>query len=597
MDSECASLLPQVCEVLADSRRSLPDDTSLEKLLDWFTGLTKSDFIEPLLHLQTDTSLFVASAANQTLVHILLSSPLPSSEEEQDDKTAQMSTGTDVVVAVSEFLAASLVPRDRSQLRRSLQTLRLLAGLLSQAGDPLRDTLLRTVLDPLEELAKADYSQLTLPLMESIMAAHRTSSDSVHTVQAVRILLQPLYILTGHPLLGATDDLAMVEHLKSKPACISMICVSLTHAPQITDMPCDMVSCPPDSVVSAVLSVLKICSGFSPPADSRRVSRNVIGSSKVQKCALEALTALSASPDLTAAVGKRVCDMRWEVRDSTVEFLGHLATEPGGGSASEALLSRGWITSLLTVALQDAESYVRASAVAGLAGTLTQRCQQGAAGEESVPGVLLRGSADLDWEVKVYTLELAELLLDRAFSGRQNRTKPRNHPRGAALGQEEAEVAAALSRLVELGVVSVLLGGLVDCDRPVALKACQLLVTLRETLCPLSGGLVDAVPCELPERGWGEEISRILGAEKRDAAGGKPGVDGDPEDPGDADGTVSVCELLASLGLDQKLDVLSQSSDHVHNSALSLLQDILAAGVTHTHPETQPGQEVIVDCY
>lgn len=42
MDSECASLLPQVCEVLADSRRSLPDDTSLEKLLDWFTGLTES---------------------------------------------------------------------------------------------------------------------------------------------------------------------------------------------------------------------------------------------------------------------------------------------------------------------------------------------------------------------------------------------------------------------------------------------------------------------------------------------------------------------------------------------------------------------------
>uniref|UniRef100_A0A3B5KCQ6 BRCA1-associated ATM activator 1 n=1 Tax=Takifugu rubripes TaxID=31033 RepID=A0A3B5KCQ6_TAKRU len=42
MDSECASLLPRVCEVLADSRRALPDDTSLEKLLDWFTGLTKS---------------------------------------------------------------------------------------------------------------------------------------------------------------------------------------------------------------------------------------------------------------------------------------------------------------------------------------------------------------------------------------------------------------------------------------------------------------------------------------------------------------------------------------------------------------------------
>lgn len=42
MDRECASLLPSVCKVLADSGRSLPDDTSLEKLLDWFSGLTNA---------------------------------------------------------------------------------------------------------------------------------------------------------------------------------------------------------------------------------------------------------------------------------------------------------------------------------------------------------------------------------------------------------------------------------------------------------------------------------------------------------------------------------------------------------------------------
>lgn len=86
--------------------------------------------------------------------------------------------------------------------------------------------------------------------------------------------------------------------------------------------------------------------------------------------------------DLTAVLGKRVCDMRWEVRDSTVEFLGHLAEGHGGVSASEAMLSRCWIKSLLKVALQDAESYVRASAIAALAGTLTQSCQQGASDEE-----------------------------------------------------------------------------------------------------------------------------------------------------------------------------------------------------------------------
>lgn len=42
MDADCASLLPGVCAVLAASGRSLPDDTSLEKLLDWFTGLTEA---------------------------------------------------------------------------------------------------------------------------------------------------------------------------------------------------------------------------------------------------------------------------------------------------------------------------------------------------------------------------------------------------------------------------------------------------------------------------------------------------------------------------------------------------------------------------
>lgn len=74
---------------------------------------------------------------------------------------------------LSEYLTASLVPKDSTRLHQSLQTLRLLALLLSQAGPPLRDVLLQIVLDPLEELLKADYSLLTLPLMDAIMAAHR----------------------------------------------------------------------------------------------------------------------------------------------------------------------------------------------------------------------------------------------------------------------------------------------------------------------------------------------------------------------------------------------------------------------------------------
>ncbi len=90
--------------------------------------------------------------------------------------------------------------------------------------------------------------------------------------------------------------------------------------------------------------------------------------------------------DLVEVVKKRVCDMRWEVRDSTVEFLGHLAgvrvllkSSEEVCDASEELLGSCCTTPLLKEALQDTESYVRASAISALAETLAQSWQQGAA--------------------------------------------------------------------------------------------------------------------------------------------------------------------------------------------------------------------------
>ncbi|KAM9362562.1 integrator complex assembly factor BRAT1 [Symphorus nematophorus] len=898
MDRECVSLLPRVCEVLADSGSSLPDDTSLEKLLDWITELNKaggslldacpclldfisavvhntasdpsvlsftlkltglmaateggfkmlqecsvldlvfnlqrwreaglwedpclrigwvqglknllqhpkalsffvqSDFIKPLLQLLTDTSLFVASAANQMLAHILLFfQPVLSAgcngvdKKEEDDRRTQNSiTNTDhtaVVIAISEYLKESLVPKENTQLHQSLQLLKLLALLLDRAEPRLRDELLQTVADSLEELVTADCSQLTRPLMDVILAAYscgtdervsdqrvsrllssmlninepsdlihaaaaflrRGHHDSVHTVQAVRILLLPLDVITGQTLLGTNTtadehQFSMVEQLKSKTSCISVICVSLTNTPQITLMPSDVVPCPPDLIITAVLSLLKICSGVSSSTGCSEVCRNVIGSGKVQKCALEALTALSSGPgakekisevftvltqyldnpdsdptvlhksyqavvkwlslctdvsciteqlrqDLVDVVKKRVCDMRWEVRDSTVEFLGHLAdvrvflrSAEEVCDASEALLGGCCTTPLLREALQDTESYVRASAISALAKTLTHSWQQGAALSQeeteivsrlleilsqdtegfsrravvryfiawfssrsshsaspsssstsstsllrqSVRSVLSQGSADLDWEVKVHTLELAELLLDEAFSGYRGyrRTSDSHqapsHPYGVVSDQvytlhshtgahtegAEPDLAAALNSLVEQGVVSALLSGLVDCDRPVGLKACRLLITLTETL-DAATATVARVSCELPGWGWGQEIRKVLKsdeAREEDVAAQRSlnGAD-DPEDCGELKECVSarvdsvsvgVCEVLKSLGLDERLDVLIQSSDHVHNSPLSLLQDILTASAAHTHTDAQAGEEVIVDCY
>lgn len=131
-------------------------------------------FTEPLLQLQTDPSLFVASAANQTLAHILLFfQPASSAEFNGADKDDRMTFYTDAVTATSRYLIDSLVPKDSTQLHQSVQILKLLALVLAQAGPPLRDTLLRAVTDSLEELVTACYSQLTLPLMDVILAAHR----------------------------------------------------------------------------------------------------------------------------------------------------------------------------------------------------------------------------------------------------------------------------------------------------------------------------------------------------------------------------------------------------------------------------------------
>uniref|UniRef100_A0A146VV03 BRCA1-associated ATM activator 1 n=1 Tax=Fundulus heteroclitus TaxID=8078 RepID=A0A146VV03_FUNHE len=859
MDSECVSILPRVCEVLAASGSSLPDDTSLEKLLDWLTTITQTgvslleacpclldflsnvalnaapgpgilsftlklagligasedgfkaleecsvlelvfaphhwqesglwedpslrigwiqglkailqhskalsffvqaDLLEPLLQLQTDSSLFVASAANQTLAHVLLlCQSLSSVGRDGTNKrdvehngvgveTNQNCSG--VVSKVSEYLNESLVPRETSRLPRSQQILKLLTQLLVQVRPPLRETLLLTVLDSLEELATKSCSQLTLPLVDVLLAAnsslgdtdripkqrigqllslvldtkkpadvvqaaaalmrsHQTDPD--HSAHAARVLLLPLDIVTGVSLVDkdSTDEelrILMTEQLQSK-TCVSMICMCLTNMPQITVMAPDRLPCPQSLVVRAVLSLLRLCRGdcSSSSAGCVGVFRYVTGSSKVQKCAMEALSALSKSPevkiglaevfkllteylncplsepsvlqksykvlinwidvctdlscisdqlreDLTQAVRKRACDTRWEARDSTVEFLGHLAEvrscRKSGGEEREpsnALLGgRAFAVPLLKEALQDPESYVRASSIAALAQTLTPSWQQGAPVTQEqveivtrlqeilsqdsegfarravvkyfiawfsscssptscpllvqhVPAVLSQGAADLDWEVKLHTLQLAELLLDQAFPDPAPPHPYAVTPEGLIHGEdEESALLGSLNGVVDRGVVSALFCGLVDCDRPVALKACQLLLRLRAAVCPPTASAADTgVSCKLPGRSWAQEIRKIQGT-NTDSEGGSA-VGSEARGEAVEESSVGVREALRSLDLDGKLSILTQSSDHVYNSPLSLLQDILTASTPHSHLTSEPGQEVIVDCY
>eukprot|EP00063_Salmo_salar_P065023 XP_014039858.1 PREDICTED: BRCA1-associated ATM activator 1-like [Salmo salar] len=266
------------------------------------------------------------------------------------------------------------------------------------------------------------------------------------------------------------------------------------------------------AVILAVVSLLRICNGHSPSPESKaaigcsKASTNLIGCSKVQRCGLDSLASLSTCPgavervvevfhvlvqnlqnpdsdptvlqknyqamlrwlrvsaesssladlvneDLLPVLKKRVCDVRWEVLDSTLEFLGQLC---------EALSCT--VTPILLEALCDQESYVRASAISALARTLPLSDQQGEPGNQtqeqtlgqllhilsqdsegfprravvqffinwlkthpssssssssSLRSVLSLGSTDLDWEVKVHTLELVELLMEETLPGHQ----------------------------------------------------------------------------------------------------------------------------------------------------------------------------------
>ncbi|KAM6971864.1 integrator complex assembly factor BRAT1 [Aplochiton taeniatus] len=876
MDEECVALLPQVCAVLADPRKSvtLPDDTTLEKLLDWLTELISTgkgksqlekypclleflstvleqespdpsvlsfalkltgllaaseegfrilqersflglayncqrwleagvwedpcmrigwiqglrsmmqhkmalyflvhtEIIKPLLQLQTDPSLFVASAANQLLAHLLVFfQPITSQrdngvgkEEEgkkalvqtpvvMDASTEQlaiyMRTGPEhasVTMAVLQHLEMSLVFRNGDDLPKTLQSLRMLVLLLAQARPPLWDTLLKKVPGSLEALVTAECSQLTQPLMDVLLTAYKhPNSDGAPDETVSRLLSAMLDTHNPSDLIHAAAAVLRRNHRDSihTPKAVGILLLPLDVITSLTPLS-------PRATASSIGST-KVCS-------------HLAGCGKVQRCGLEALVALSTCPgaeekmgevftvliqtlqspesdptvlqkcyqamlqwirlckdpsplgdqlrsDLLSVIRKRVCDLRWEVRDSTLEFLGQLpglcvdvrAASSLSVCLCEVVLGRS-TTALLVEALSDPESYVRASAISALAQTLTHSWQEGApftqeqtavvsslldilskdtegfarravvcffltwrswsSSEDppsssspsssllatSLPSVLSKGSVDLDWEVKVHTLELAQLQLEELLPGCRSSEQgltantPLPHTRLAAHTNPVAaspacadvptetppggqlrvsDPAGGLRELVEQGVVSTLLSGLFDCDRPVALKACRLLMTLRDALRPRppGGGIMETdalaevskVTCELPAWGWGMEVLKKYRAKRADRTRGPmdrmEGSDGSDGErlrsksaceeeesvcEGDGNVRVSVCEVLWALDLQGRQSVLTQSSDHVHNSPLSLLQDILTS--THSHSHSDSDEEVIIDCY
>ncbi|KAI5085801.1 BRCA1-associated ATM activator 1 isoform X1, partial [Silurus meridionalis] len=392
---------------------------------------------------------------------------------------------------------------------------------------------------------------------------------------------------------------------------------------------------------------------------------------KTNQAILKWLNICSPSSDLWKTVihelfglmKKHVCDGRWEVRDSTLEFITQLTADlkgtemiitsspfkfpvenrrsdlffflscSGYSNYTKTLHSSGMISVLFT-SLSDLEGYVQASAVVALGEAVTtsdfflvlfsfkekavtqllsilsqdtQSFPHRAAVkvfikwlkspdfytalEPSISSVLLVVGNDFDWEVKVHTLELADVLMDKSLNHCPC------HNQKIYQRSESACIMQALLKLKNLGVFEFLFKCLFDCDRPVSQKACSLLLKLRTFMREYSVDDHRDLTTEIWKYNWNEEMlhtylknqeSLALNCvENRDTAscrqmGNRDLDSGFPK-------VMNLCQIFELLDLDQMQHTLSLSSDHLINSPQSLMEDILFMA--------SESDENIADCY
>ncbi|XP_063090157.1 BRCA1-associated ATM activator 1 isoform X2 [Cavia porcellus] len=323
--------------------------------------------------------------------------------------------------------------------------------------------------------------------------------------------------------------------------------------------------------------------------------------------------------ELFPVLQKRLCSPCWEVRDSALEFLTHLTACWGGEADFREALLASEVPKLTWQLLRDPESYVRASAVTAMGQLSSQgleavsespghpEVQQGLIGEllhilsmdsEGFPRravvrvftewlrdshadvardtewfvatVLQMVSQDLDWEVRAQGLELVRVFLVQTL-GQPNPhcpyavTLPKVTPPGP--------LPEVLRTLCQLQIIDFAFRALFDCDRPVAQKACDLLLFLREKTAPCSG---------LQEPGNSSDVTSVEATLHRWQAGeqSQPLGNLEPEE---------LLAALRSLDLEGFQGRLAESSDHVEKSPQSLLQDMLATVAVL--------EENVADCY
>ncbi|RXN04892.1 BRCA1-associated ATM activator 1-like protein [Labeo rohita] len=633
MDSDCLSLLPAVCLVLADPKQSPPDDTSLEKLLDWFKELHSHSNGQVLLQHQPCVLEFISSiCTSKTTDPAILSFTLK----------------------LTGLLAATM------QGFHLLEKGGLVVCVFKREA--------WCVCDLWEDASvRSGWLQGLLNMLN-----HQQALDFICGNGLIKLILQ---LQNDKSLFVSCLANQLLVHILN-----FLTSSNMTNKYLFEDISIH-------SITSSVVLLLRICSGHCPSSSQHiKAFTHLIGCCKVQRCGLDTLGALSVyeenmdlrkdifgvlldylrssdshatvikktfqaikrwivvcspfpdllqfvSHDLFPVLEKRLCDLRWEVRDSTLEFITQLTAALNGNSGfTEALHTSGMVSVLLS-SLADAEGYVRASAVAAVGEAVTASFHQTAlvsnsnlleealvqmmtvlsedtegfprravvkaftswlkgshpvtALDSSLSSVLLLGGNDFDWEVKMHTLELAEVLMEKTLTccpyAIQNFGS-----------SKEKHFMQALSRLKDFGLLDLLLNSLFDCDRPVCEKACALLVKLRTITAETVDLDHSAFVLNVCGNRWGNEVQkRYFNKQQAKASvcvtnlvtGSGEGTDCDLYCIKD----IGLPKILQILDLDDMQRMLTLSSDHVVNSPRSLMEDILSAA--------QQSEENIVDCY
>ncbi|XP_017750068.1 PREDICTED: BRCA1-associated ATM activator 1 isoform X3 [Rhinopithecus bieti] len=292
--------------------------------------------VDTIFSLQGDSSLFVASAASQLLVHVLALSMRGGAEGHPclrgDDWPACAQKITD---HVEESLCSTATPKVTQALNVLTTTfgrcqspwtealwVRLsprVACLLERdpipAAHSLVDLLLRVARSPVFSSSDGSLWETLAQALSCLGPTHvgplalgilklEHCPQALRT-QAFQVLLQPLACVLkatvqapGPPGLldGTADDATTVDALlASKSSCAGLLCRTLAHLEELQPLPQRPSPWPQASLLEAAVTVLRLCDGSAAPASSvgGHLCGTLAGCVRVQRAALDFLGTLS----------------------------------------------------------------------------------------------------------------------------------------------------------------------------------------------------------------------------------------------------------------------------------------------------------------